>query len=202
MAAGLDREGIGRRPRARCLVAGLLVGAVVGAGGCATGGDGPAGTPSPTAETPDGTSTSSPTSPDPADPLPTPGTVVPELPDLPAEEWRFTADELGADWALVDPIFALSAPNCCAPLAAVIDAGEALVIGAREPTFGAGADRAELVGLSPDTGELLWRFGSPESGPVSCAEQLLDGDLACLVRDAGSATSVPVSYTHLTLPTS
>ena len=191
MAAGLDRAGIGRRPRARCLVAGLLVGAVVGVGGCTAGGQGPASSPSPTAEIPVGTPSPSPTSPGPVDPLPTPdGVVAPELPELPLEAWRFTADELGADAALVDPIFALSAPNCCGPLATVIDAGDALVVGWRPGFLPAGADRAELVGLSPGTGELLWRLGSPETRPISCAERLLDGDLACLVRDDRRARSV------------
>ena len=193
MVAGLDRAGIGRRSRARRLVAGLLVGVVVGVGGCATGGDAPAGTPSPTAETPIGTSSPSPTPQDPADPLPTAdGVVVPELAELPLEEWRFTADELGSGAILADPTRLrplMQGEGQSRPrLARVIEGDEVWVVGAR--SGGAWTDPAELVGLSPEAGDLLWRFGAADAQPIACAERLLDGDLACLAEDEGGATAV------------
>ena len=194
MAAGLDRAEIGRRRGARRLVAGLLVGSVVGVGGCTTGGQGPPGTPSPTAETPVGTPSPSPTSPSPVDPLPTlDGVIVPELADLPLEEWRFTADELGsftaAELWLVEPTHP-HIPNCCNPLRTVIDAAETWVIGAHTPDGDPAYPYRMLVGLSPESGDLRWTFGPPDAQPVACAEQLLDGDLACLVEDQGGATWV------------
>ena len=49
---------------------------------------------------------------------------------------------------------------------------------------------AELVGLSPQTGDLLWRFGPADAQPIGCADQLLDGDLACLVEGESGDTAV------------
>lgn len=117
------------------------------------------------------------------------GPATATYPDEPGVLWRLDPGVLADGEILADPRFPVSYEGPPAP--AVVEVGDVWVTATLRMTE-APATAQSLIGVSGDSGDLLWRY-RPDGGEIlSCAESSAARGLACLVRESTTADLIDV----------